>query len=165
MKTIEKQENRLSEVVALICAVLGWLSFGFIAVPGLIIAHIFSASSRREGKPKSPTNKATFIVGYISLMTTPAMIAVAMIFVRVRTSSLKANFEPVGLGGPVSSPRPDTSFNLDFIPEISNGASFWLIVISSIVLFVVLLPAIVRLSARMFIRHQEQTILKRNEVR
>lgn len=60
-------ENRQSisgaEVTALVFAGLGWITFGILAIPAVIIAHCLSAS----GASTSIVMKTTFRVGYTAI--------------------------------------------------------------------------------------------------
>lgn len=60
-------ENRRSihgaELTALIFAGLGWVTFGILAIPGVIIAHCLGAT----GAATSIVTKTTFRVGYTAI--------------------------------------------------------------------------------------------------
>lgn len=49
-----------AESIALVFACLGWVTFGLLAIPGVIIAHCLKSS----GVATPSTSRATFIVGY-----------------------------------------------------------------------------------------------------
>lgn len=153
MKSADRISSSSTEVIALICAILGWVTFGFLAVPGLMIAHILAGSYRRNGISKSATNRATLVVGYSSILMAPTLIVAGYLFLRIRVQ--KFDNQVVG-----SEP-----FDFNRMTEVSRGEPLWLIVALALFVFVILLPAVIRLAALLVTRYQERAILKGNEAR
>ncbi len=100
----DRSSNHSAESIALVFACLGWVTFGLLAIPGVIIAHCLKAS----GTVTTSTSRATFVVGYSiigivsALILTPFLLTV-VIRQQVANAASRESWFASELGAPAYS--------------------------------------------------------------
>ena len=153
-----KEPHISTAYIALICSVLGWVSWGVIAIPGVIIAHTV-----KSNEPSTAVViKAALRVGYAAILFGLAgFITLAVVYLGF-VSRLKVALgfgEPSYFSGSTASGALLSSEGSDRM--IANWAWTGGIFLVTVIAFVLMLPLI----RKWYARFQSARILRSNSMR
>lgn len=151
-----------AEVTALIFAGLGWVTFGVLAIPAVIIAHCLSSA----GTATSIVTKITFRVGYTAIALALAIV------LKVGFSVRNAQAELVSFGNSSQGSGAWSRFNTTpqttaepFSALPSSQLTLWLSLAGITIALLLIIPPLMNWMRRSQLKAQSDRIMRMNRNR
>jgi len=160
-------ENRPSihgaEVAALVFAGLGWVTFGVLAIPAVIIAHCLSAS----GAATSIVTKTTFRVGYTAIAIWAMIVMKLGIsarhfysdYVAAGPRMMESEWQPSHQRGSLEAATDALSNNPD------SNLALWLSLAGVVIALLLVMPPLMNWMRHSQMKSQNERIMRMNRNR